>query len=205
VFCICDEFEYIRKKLKDEEKRRFSERISWVFFRKYKTNLERTPVEYIRDFYHRMAEDLRNWNNDYGVRGDFYYQEEWEDLQDIVANPMQYLDNKIKERKAFVEFLNQSGNVVIYGAGKVGKALAQEMDIDSLVCFVVTNSQTEDCLITNDRKIEVKTIKEIANEKENITLVIGSKIAEIRKEMLSCAKKVGFSKVMMIPYGAFDV
>lgn len=202
-FCICDEFEFIHDMICQEKLSKFAEMLSWIFYRKYKTNLERTPTDLRKKFFVKMADDFSRWNNEFDVTGKCYYQEEWKDLEQIISSPKQYDEQKEKERREFLDLLKTKSGIVIFGAGKIGKVLAKEISPQKVIGFVTTRPIDEGSVIIEGETISLKCIDDLDSLNYQF-VVIASKLADFRYEMLDITKKLKIDKVALIPYGAFD-
>jgi len=202
-FCICDEFEFIRNNIDKVKLKEFGEMLSWIFYRKYKTNIERTPLNLRGVFYERMAEDISRWNREFQVTGISYYPEEWKDIKQIIASPETYLEQKRIEKMQFIEFLKNESGIVIYGAGRVGKTLAKEIGPKKILCFAVTGTPNENNIDVDGVSVPIKSVHSMFDE-GNVIFVISSKLANLRLEMLDEIKKKGNPKVVMTPFGAYD-
>ncbi len=202
-FCICDEFAYIHDMISREKLSKFAEMLSWIFYRKYKTNLERTPTDLRKEFFVKMADDFLKWNNEFEVTGKFYYQEEWEDLRQIMSAPKQYDEQKEKEKREFLESLKVKSEIVIYGAGRTGKIIAREIGPDKVSCFAVTSSESVREVEIEGSSIPIKCITDLDNV-DCLFIVISTKLANLREEMLKMTMGIGAKNVALIPYGAFD-
>lgn len=202
-FCICDEFEFIRNNIDKGKLAIFAEMLSWIFYRKYKTNLERTPLDLRKDFYERMAKDLSEWNKEFHVTGSRFYQEEWDDLKMIISAPRKYIEQKQIEKKEFLERLKNEPEIVIYGAGRVGKLLAKEVGLEKVSCFVVSSNSTNDMVEIDGVSIPLIGLGDIDNNDAQI-IVIASKLSNLRIEMYETATRLGFEKVELIPLGTLE-
>ena len=202
-FWICDEFEFIRNSIDKRYLAIFAEMLSWIFYRKYKTNLERTPLDLRVNLYERMAKDLSEWNQKFYVMGSRYYREEWEDLKQIISGPREYINQKQIEKKEFINFLKNEAEIVIYGAGRVGKTLAKEIGLRNVSCFAVSEKSENDSVVIEGGSIPLRNIGDIGDTDAPI-IVISSKLANHRVEMYETTIKLGFEKVKLVPYGAFD-
>ena len=204
LYCICDEFQYIQERVPEDHLIYFSERLSWIMYRKYKTNLERVSRENKFDFYSRMASDLSSWNKRYNVKGEYYAAEEWDDLKNIVRSPSEYLEQKMSEKEDFISSFSAQDQVIIYGAGRVAKKIAEDIGKEKIVLFVTTNRNDIDTITINGIDIPVAEISLVDPMLKKLPIIISTKLSEFRLEMQNIAKNNGFSDVYLIPYGTYD-
>ena len=202
AFCISEEFRYVMEKLapyKTTDKAGMSERICWIFYRKYKRNLERVSEELLKDFYIRFAEDFRLWKARFDLRYLYFYEEERSELENIMSDPCLYLEKILETRSDFIEGLKKIDRLAIYGAGRVGKKLASK--VGNRVAFFAGSNIGDSREIMG---IPIVDIHGICEADKAILLVVATKRADFRSEMLETATASGFQNVVAIPYGAFE-
>lgn len=204
-YCICDEFEFAMNFLVNERlMERFSNRLSWVFYRKYKRNLERFPVEKRVDFLQRFSDDFRKWDNVHRIQDEYFLPEEYKEMLEIMEHPVEYYE-KVKLRKA--EFLsglcNNAGHpLIVYGCGRVGDELARIKGIkERIKMFAVSKLAGKSSFCGKP----VYAIDDLAHLRELATLVIAVKLPEHKFPMRRMAEELGFVDIREIPQGVFDI
>lgn len=99
VFCMCDEYDYIREFLEKEEalKTKFAPICAYYRYIKYIWTLKRIADEFKNVFLQRFAEDFRKIEHNNELERKLYSEEQWKTLREIMEYPGQYYKNQIEK------------------------------------------------------------------------------------------------------------
>lgn len=202
VFCICDELDFILRRLREEKMLSiFQDTFSYVFYQKYKRNMERIAKLYHVKFLQRFSKDFRQLLESGILRTDLWGSDKQLEIQEIIYDPKNYYVGILEKRKQFVEQLQKHKQIIIYGAGKVGQELFHEMkETNQVLCFAVSK-------ITNIKELEGKPMVNIADllkYRKSAVVVIAVKVEEYKKQMILQSQKLGFENIITIPFGVMD-
>lgn len=202
IFCICDEYNFVLQRLQEEKLLFvFGNTFSYIFYQKYKRNMERISKAFHLDFLHRFSRDFQ-WLLEENV----LHTESWEydsqlEIENIIDNPKEYYENVLRKRRKFIKELEQYEQIIIYGAGKIGNDLFHEIKkTEHVLCFAVSED-------TESRELEGKPIVNIADlieYRESAVVVIAVKIKEYKNEMILRSQELAFMNIVTIPYGIMD-
>ncbi len=201
-YCLSDELRFTVKKIADSDhsgKDNILDRLAWVFYRKYKRNIERVPTCGLEKYYCRFSDDFRLWEGYFGLRYSCFYDEEAKELKAILKDSSDFIKRLSFEKDAFIEELRKCKAIAIYGAGLIGRTIASYLN-GNIVCYAT--SERSETNSVND--IPIKDIHELAHNADGLTIVIASKRSDYRAEMQRLAEELGFSSIKMAPYGAFE-
>ena len=202
VFCICDEFEFILKKMQEKKVLDvFQNTFCYIFYHKYKRNMERIDKKYHKDFLQCFSLNFKQLLERNILHPELWETDEQLEIQEIICNPKNYYEGVLERRRQFVEKLQQQNKIVIYGAGKVGRDLFHEMQkTDQVLCFATSGT-------SNSQELEGKPIVNIADlldYRQSAVIVIAVKIKQYKEQMILQSKKLGFENIVTIPFGVMD-
>lgn len=202
VFCICDEFDFILKRLQEEKVfSNFQDTFSCIFFQKYKRNMERIDKSYHAEFLQHFSRDFQQLHERGVLRTELWESDKQLEIKEIICNPEKYYAGLLEKRRKFVEQLQKQKQIIIYGAGKVGQELFHEMKKrDHILCFA-TSEPTNNQVFAGKPIIN---IAELVKYKKTAAIVIAVKIKGYKEEMTLISQKFGFENIITIPYGVFD-
>ena len=187
-YCICDELKYVRERIAPGAvKSEITDRLWWLFYRKYKRNIERVDPDILHDYYERFADDLKEWQEKFGSTKRYFYEEESQELSEIIEHHGMYAGIAAERRADFLRRLLDYSEILIYGAGRIGQSLYRQMkNPEAVKGFVTTEMLPE------------------AQDNQPL-VVIASKIANYREEMETTAKQRGYENIVRVPYGTIEV
>ncbi len=202
TYCICDEWQYVVQKLGEHGKvKQYDGPVSYIFYRKYKRNLERISMELRREFLHRFSKDFRKWDKYGHLSFEMFSDDEKDELQSIMADPDEY-DIALKVRtKQFLSELEKLPELIIYGMGKVGREiLGSVKEKGNVICAAVSEKNEN---YTEMQEIMIRCIDDLGAYRKSAYVVIAVMTEEYRKQMEQKLQELGFEHVVKIPYGLF--
>jgi len=203
AFAICDEFAFVMQKLEQTERWPLVQAaFCYDFYDRYKWNLARIAKEFYLDFLERMQDDFCLLRKKGYLSFECFDAWEREELEQVLWNPQNYYEKVLQTRKEFLNKLEAEESVIIYGAGKLGKMLYQELQNKQRVHFFAITGEPEENSFVED--VPVKSLRQLAEQKEKSLLVIAVKAETQKAEMEAFARENGFQRVITIPRGSFD-
>lgn len=150
VFCMCDEYDFIRGKILEANHPKEKELLGICFARRlgnYEWSLRRIAPEYRPMFYERMRKDFADALELGECQSAFLTRSRWNYvytvLQDDNIATMELSDMKEHVRERIL----QAEKIYIYGAGMWGKKVYQKLERnlwkDKIAGFLVTNKLNE--------------------------------------------------------------
>lgn len=218
IYCICDEIHTAEQYIREQDDKRQGK--LWPILMKkkfydYRWNLSHLATVFQFAFFEKMVSEFRA---DY-AEGKFE-EIEWilpadkGELEKLLENPFAYFMQNVKDyhdtriqmagiqnaslaKKGFFMTIAEEEKIVIYGAGKVGRYVAQRLidlgtDAGKLI-FAVTDPQSEGQKVDG---IPVKGIEEVIGERRDIFVLIAVK-GEKQIEMLNLLTYQGCKNVMI--------
>jgi glycosyltransferase involved in cell wall biosynthesis len=116
-----------------------------------------------------------------------------------------YLQKIREEELNFLQSLRSYKEVIIYGAGKVGVAVAEyvkSINGIEILCFAVTNQTNNPSVINN---IPVNTVDEISNDTKKNALVLIATFPYLHKEIQITLENKEFRNVLPIDFKGFQL
>lgn len=203
IYCICDEWKYVAETLYAEMRlKKFTKALSFIFYRKYKRNLERSSEDLRTVFLERFSKDFRKWKTSGNLSCEMFSEEEQNELNAIMKNPGEYYKDLKKRQMKFLKNLESRSDLILYGAGKIGKELLNRMGTHAnVICIAVTEKCDRDMDFMG---VPIRCIDELKDLKERAYVVIAVMTEEYRIQIERKLKELGFVHVQSIPYGLFD-
>lgn len=201
VYCICDEYQFIYDII--SQKREILEDFGFTFaiacFRAYVGNLNRIAEEYKREFILKWAEDFRKFRKEGLLDRDKFNFSQWEMLLDIINDPEGYYDRVIREKKLFYEKVKKQKNIIIYGAGMIGRRVLNELiyceNPADVLCFAVSHLEDN---FDSYKGVAIKDIHDLLDYREKGFVVIGT-TALYQEEIADMLSELGFVHVLAVP------
>jgi hypothetical protein len=161
VFCICDEYEEIEKFLEVYQCKK-NELAGLTFsmkFRDYKGNYNFLISTFQYAFLLKMVEEFKKDDNRGIINEKYLSTIELNEISNIIHNPDKYFIETAKDyrddrlmadstlnlqfyTKGFLDCISKYENIIVYGAGIIGKKVAEELirNKKSVLCFAVSDT-----------------------------------------------------------------
>lgn len=201
VYSVCDEYEYLYKILEGD--RYLYDRFIYIFskikYDNYFFNLDRISEEFKLEFIRRIGADFSESRRKKELAGDMFAGERWQALLMMADNPEKYYQQEIMVKKRLVEQLRLFDDVIIYGAGNIGRLMLNLLIYNEnpvhVLCFAVTaKSENMDVVLGKP----VKEIGELSEYKDTAAVLIGT--TEIyQDEIADTLKNFGFKNIFKAP------
>lgn len=142
VFCICDEFKFIRNTLKKDKEvfEKFKYTYSYMCFCGYMFHFRRISCEYRKEFLQRLAEDFRIFQEQGELDVEMFGKENM--LFSIMENPELFYQQNVLPKENLYHAVRDYENIIIYGAGKIGTRTFHELVAcglsEKILCFAVS-------------------------------------------------------------------
>lgn len=215
LFCFCDEYNCIERFLKEHPHEKEIDYIeNAIKFRDYLWTYSRIDGRYQYAFLLRMKKEL-----DEAVKGQWlkenYFQtfpHVWEQIQRIQENcdgffdvTAKYQDERIQELtsnadmyyRGFMREARDSAQVVIYGAGKIGKRVLEVLKccgVGNIIAVAVSNCEGNPKELLD---IPVQEVEQLQKEyKEALVVIAVGESAQM--EIIKDLKKRGFTNIVVL-------
>lgn len=201
VYSICDEYEYLYKML--EGNRHLYDRFIYIFskikYDNYFFNLDRISEEFKLEFIRRIGADFSESRRKRELVRDMFTGERWQALIMMADNPEKYYQQEIMGKKKLVKQLRLFDEVIIYGAGNIGKLMLNLLiyneDPINVICFAVTaKSENMDVVLGKP----VREIGELSEYKDTAAVLIGT--TEVYQDEIAVTlRNFGFKNIFKAP------
>lgn len=201
VYCVCDEFKYIFDILSKDKKmlEQFGTEYSYACFRYYQGNFERIADEYKKEFLQKWSEDLKVLQNNGLIDLKKFNEATGKMLLNILKDPNEYYENAVVKTKAFYKEIALHKNIIIYGAGMIGKQILDTLltmeERADVICFAVSKKEENYAAY---KGIDIRDIKDLLAYRENGYIVIGTS-ALYQEEIRSLLLESGFQNIVAAP------
>lgn len=200
IYCIGIEYDYIRDFLERDviRKNKLIHIYSFLRYRNYVFTLNRIADEYKLEFLQRFRDDFVLMMEQGEVLEETFTEQEWSRLRAIMSDPEGYYDNLIKKKTELKNLINGYDNIIIYGAGAIGKQLLSQLLLigESLriVGFAVTQQEGQPEELMG---VPVRAIYDLYEYKTNSVVLIAT--TEIyHKDILETLTNLGFLNIVPI-------
>lgn len=200
IYCICDEYGFIRGKLIETDMMKiYRDTYNVRLFMEYYGNLGRLRSSDKLEFMHRFAEDFRNLQRDGDMDITAFDEVRSEQLKGIMEDPDTYWRIHIRPYDEVFDKAEEYQNIIIYGAASVGwfvlHSLLGRGKGSNIICFAVTKKKPGQNEIYG---YPVRQIDHIVKMKDEAVVVIAAK-SQYRPAMRKTAGEMGFSHILEIP------
>ena len=198
TYCICDEYSFIYDCLKRDIslKKCFANTFGYYCYCAYKNNLKRIAEKDKYKFIQRYASDFRTYMKEGIVSKEFFACDEWDDLMSVIYYPQEYYE-LIKKEDEIIKQIKLSDNIVIYGAGGVGRYLYTRLAYckspANVVCFAVTSPDPEKKELYGKPILDIKSLVSYKDE----ALIVIATSDKYTEEIKATLDLIGFSKVII--------
>jgi glycosyltransferase involved in cell wall biosynthesis len=217
IFCISDEFEAIKEFIETlPEKKIDLEALSIaVKFDKYIWNYNRLASAYQYAFLLKMVEEFKLAKETGHLQINYWDPNKFQELNNLLADPNHYFSITAKDfkdsrltqytnsnlslyRGGFINYMCQYENVIIYGAGIIGLAIANQLvreeKHDNILCFAVSDvSDNPESLMG----LQVNSIYDLAEYSSNSLVLIATK-ERTQYEIIKILNKLHFLNIVSI-------
>lgn len=201
VYCICDEYKYIFNILLKNQKllSEFGYVFSYACFRAYKGNLNRIDDEYKKEFIEKWSKDFKNLQNKELIDLEKFNDADKTMLLSIIENPNEYYKNTVVKEKAFYKEVIAHENIIIFGAGMVGKrildTLINNKSAINVLCFAVSKKEEN---FSSYKGFPIYDIRELHEYHESGFVVVAT-TALYHAEINDLLMKLGFKNIIVAP------
>ncbi|MBQ6993489.1 MAG: glycosyltransferase [Lachnospiraceae bacterium] len=206
IYCICDEFAFLEEKIKSD-KGISPELINIMVHSKhlrYMWNFHRLLDIDKKDFMRRMSKEFMEHAQSGELQKTYWTETEWKEIHQIIESPEQYvvehrdvktelytqpvINQQIYVEAVFQRMMN-SPEIIIYGAGKIGKKLSLKLEKEGYTGKIMfaTTVETEG----------TRSIEQLAEEKKECLVVIAV-LEEKQAEMIKMVRKLAYKNVIRL-------
>lgn len=215
VFCICDEYKEIRKFL--ESNRYSNNRLVLLAFAmkfiSYKWNYNRLSSAFQYAFLLKMVEEFREAEKNGEISTEYLSDIELNEIYYIINNYNEYFTETSKydyvDRflssstlnlqiyiKGFFDLIDEYDKIIIFGAGIIGKKVAQELTINNkeIYCFAVSS------IINNPKTlfgVDVQCIDDLIKHRNNSIVLVAVR-EQYQHDVINKLKELNFENVILV-------
>ena len=196
VYCICDEYEFIRNKLQGELQGQFF----CCMVNNYLGTYKRISEKYKLDFLKRFRDDIKYLTEKNMLDESFLNEEEKRIYLEIMNDYKEFHNQYIAFPRYIHSHVEKHDKVIIYGAGGYGRRVFQAISLEDrrkIVAFAVSNM----CDNMNSLfGIEVKDIREFCNIRSSVAVIVAVS-KRYQNEILTLLKELQFENIVYVPEG----
>lgn len=198
TYCICDEYNFIKKNLaKKNMLYKLKSAYSLACFIAYRGNLDRISEEYEIAFLRRFSKDFQKLKRQGILDLHMFSEYEKEQLFCIMEEPECFHKNSdIFKRKYIQNKIRTYENVIIYGAGAVGKSIWRGLVYTSMpvkiLCFAVSKKEGNPDLY---QEVPIYEINDLLDYRET-SLVIIAVSPKYQLAVKDTLGKLGFTHIL---------
>jgi len=202
VYCICDEYAFLLHILKENDTLldNYGKTFAYACFRAYRANLYRIDYMYKKEFVFRWSKDFKNFNELGMLEEKRFLYSDWEILNRIMNDPEGYYKESIVREEIFFDEVKKNKNIIIYGAGMIGKKvfnmLMNCIPPVNVVCFAVTKKE---CNYSSYQNVPIKEITDLIEYRDCGCIVIGTTVL-YQKEIKDNLTDLGFKNIICAPF-----
>ena len=199
TYCICDEYDFIKNIL--ERDKSLSGKVnsvySWAKFSAYRGNLDRISEECEMDFLRRFSQDFRDMKQQGCLDLCMFREDERDALLSIMEKPEYFYGHSPTFKKKYIQNkIRTCKDVIIYGAGAVGKRVWNELVYNSMPikvhCFAVSSKKDNPDAYQD---VPICEIQDLLDYREK-SLIIVSVSLKYQAEIKDTLKRLGFTHIM---------
>ena len=195
VYCICDEFSFIYKKMKKDEEqfKRYLPFYQMYRFRNYLYNVKRIAPCFRLSFLESMRKEYIGSFEKGELDVSTFY-----DKEQIMKNPPEFLDKFFEESINLKKAVEEYDNLIIYGAGYYGNQvyewLKEDIKLFQHVFYAVSDIKKSP---QYKNGIKVKSIYELQDyiQKAVVIVAVGD---YYRNEIIEILKKLNFCNIVTL-------
>lgn len=200
VYCICDEYDYIYKYLLNNPD--IYKKYIYIYqrcrFANYMFTYNRIADRFKLEFLKRFSRDFNEAERKNELDMPLFNDKEKQELRLIMKDPYGFYKKVGEFPKRISKLVHEYQQVIIYGAGAVGKevlhALLQSDASEKLVCFAVSNIKDNP---SNIEGIPVRPIGELTEYRQSAAVLIAV-TDKYKSEIIGILKEKGFEHPITI-------
>ncbi len=194
VFAVCDEFDFIRKKL-EEMGEEGAPYYKWMFYFRITDcigNIDRVAEEYRLMLAERSREDFLAALYAGEVDAEIYLEPWKTKIFEVLASPREYVRKVTEDKEKLFKAVEGFSQMVIYGAGIVGKHVVEKLGgarIGTRVKYIAVSDPNSNQ--SHIYGVPVVAIEELVPYREEVLVVLAvgeALMPEVRKNI----QKLGF-------------
>lgn len=203
VYAMCREYDYIRSKI--YQMKEHSEILLKIYgyyrFSNYLGTIKRIADEYKLEFIKKFRDDYLEALDKGELDDSYFYNKMKDNIRKIILSPENFFEEYMKRKKILADIIGNAENIIIYGAGAVGREVYQELCEfgykDKLSCFAITDSKGQ---ISYYEGIPIKNIDCILDVIKNPTVILAIKENSVhREQMIGHLKSLDFKNYKIYP------
>jgi len=201
IYCICDEYDFIYNIIKKDQEtyQKFKFTYSTICYQNYKFNLERIADEYKPEFLQRFRDDFIQMRDRGELDRSLIGTMDWEMLTYIMQDPLEFYEKELKLRKKIYDQISEYNQVIIYGAGVVGRKVLYDLTYKdkpvNVICFAVSNKKDN---VDEYHGYKIREIKELDQYTKSAAVVVAT-TEKHHASIINTLKELKFEHIIPIP------
>lgn len=126
VFCICDEYDFIRDQIieahLDIERELLARQFYWRYSN-YIGTMERIAPQYLQSFYDRMRQDFIKALRNGDIDPVLFNRGQWVYIHAVLTQPEMCKERNVRVPLVIRRHLEETREILVYGAGQCGKQI----------------------------------------------------------------------------------
>ena len=152
LFAICDEFDFIQKKLAKENNFTPNKEIfSYMKYIRYVGSYYRLAPELQLQFAERFCQEMREHKEKGEINWSMFSQTQKEMLEKIISSPYEFMNHIEQGQRKVMNFLDKQGQVIQFGCGSDGIRFLSYMKLHGMTDKIV-------CIADNNPKLQEKSL-----------------------------------------------
>lgn len=193
VYCICDEYDFIRRKLLEWGETEYLP-VQWYWrFKGYTGTLKRISAEYKDEFLARFRKDFL-YGMEQGEVEPELFEGEWEFLQNVMNGAFEKIYEEMFLDREIIETLHGAGEIILYGTEykvrDLCKRLSQLNDEHINITGVVLAGGGEKGMVWNRH---TSSLEQVMGTGDTVWLATEDREAE------TLFREAGYSKFIALP------
>lgn len=212
VFYIMEEFKRWESFAQKECKEELIKKTYYKKYLNYLGNYYRVDDLFKYAFLLRMSQEFQEDKKRGWLDPSFWNRNDWNQMEYIRTNPTgfykdtcesyqnkyvldKYIYNEVAKQEGIERTLTESDNVIIYGAGKYGHAVYENIKgVANVLCFAVSEVNSARNMVEG---LEVHCIDELLEYKDTSVVVVAVR-KELQEQIVKRLYTLGFGKVLIV-------
>lgn len=204
VFCVCDEYDEIQLFLERNNilRERYQYLVEVLKFKTYLWNYKRLAYQYKYEFLLKTANEFRGAKNKGLLRREYWSHNDWLVVHELLENTELFHYKKIIAwqkadlyTQGFLSALSDK-QIIIYGAGVVGKSVARYIKSKGIqiACFAVSSLAGN---VAEVDSVPVRCINDLEHDKNSSVVLVATKDVD-QSDIIKNLHQKGFSHVIAL-------
>ena len=198
IYCICDEYTLLKERIRNNGINSLvSGYLSLCMFEGYWNTLGRMAASYKEGFIDRFAEDFSALKNEGLFEDSSFTMSEKGIVEMIIENKGAFVEKCLRAADWYKENLRDYNKVIVYGAGKYGKKVLNDLyesELNKIIGIAVSSKEGQPERVFD---IKVESIENYLSYRDEAAVVVGVS-SQYADEVRYVLQKHGFKNIINI-------